>query len=167
MKKKQISQKHVLCKINFGPIHPTFTSKLMTACLKSRFLIQFLRTIEYRGVTILSEYACKGGQVTDLDSLFYPDLRKINFRGIFLIFCQIRFFIRIPYGKFSVFYPFSVMAPKNSISNQNPDKKENLARQKYPEILEIPSKFLIKPLKFWIKKRIQARDLPSFTSASG
>ena len=56
----------------------------------------------YAGVTFLSGNACEGGQVTGLDSLFYPDLRKINFRGIFLIM--------------------------NAISNQNPDKKENLVR---------------------------------------
>ena len=40
------------------------------------------------------------------------------------------------------------MAPKNSISNQNPDKKENLARQKYPEnqTFEIPLKSESKPV---------------------
>ena len=108
--------------MNFDLIHPIFTPELMTACLNQ--IIKF-KEIDNGGggVTILSGNACKGGQVTDLDSLFYPDLRKINFRGIFLIMCQIRFFIRISYRKFSLFYPFSVMAPKISISNQNPDKK--------------------------------------------
>jgi len=101
--------------------------------------------IIYAGVTFLSGNACEGGQVTGLNSLFYPDLRKINFRGIFLIMCQIQFFIRISYGKFSLFYPFSIMAPKNSIPNPNPDKKGNSAREKYLEFLEIQS-------KFWIKK---------------
>ena len=46
--------------------------------------------MNYAGVTFSSGNACKGGQVTGLESLFYPDLRKINFRDIFLIMCEIR-----------------------------------------------------------------------------
>ena len=88
---------------------------------ESRFL--YVVRNNYGGVTVLSGKACERGQVTGLDSLFYPDLRKVDFRGIFLVMCQIRFFIRFSHRKFSFFYPFLVMAPKNSISNPNPDKK--------------------------------------------
>ena len=91
-KKEQISKKLVLGIMNFDLIHPIFTPELMTACLNQ--IIKF-KEIDNGGggVTILSGNACKGGQVTDMDSLSYPDLQKINFRGIFLILCQIRFFI--------------------------------------------------------------------------
>ena len=55
----------------------------------------------------------------------FPDSRKINkkiIREIFLIMCQIRFLSGFhkgfhSYRNFTLFYPFSFMAPKNSISN--------------------------------------------------
>ena len=48
-----------------------------------RFLNSYILTIlsGMGGITFLSGKACERGQVTGLDSLFYPDLRKINFRG--------------------------------------------------------------------------------------
>ena len=57
------------------------------------------------GVTFLSGKAYERLQVTGLDLLFYPDLRRFYFRGIFLLIWQIRFFIRISSRKKSLFYP--------------------------------------------------------------
>ena len=45
--------------------------------------------MNYAGVTFSSGNACEGGQVTSLESLFYPDLQKINFWDIFLIMCEL------------------------------------------------------------------------------
>ena len=143
-----------------------------------RFLFCFIiehvasdHELQIRGVTFLSGNACERLQVTGLDSFFYPDLRRFDFRGIFPPMCQIRFFIRISSRKNSLFYPFSVIAPKNLLRIQirikkqdftwwNPDKKANLAH----EWKNTPK---IKSSQIRIKKRIQACDLKSFTSVSG
>ena len=58
----------------------------------------------YAGVTFLSGNACEGGQVTGLDSLFYPEFRRFDFRGISRPTCQILFFIRIQIAFLSGFW---------------------------------------------------------------
>ena len=46
----------------------------------------------YGGLLFLSGNACERLQVTSLDSLFYPDSRRFDFRGIFPLMCQIKNF---------------------------------------------------------------------------
>ena len=65
--------------------------------------------LRYEGVTFFGN-ACERLQVTGLDLFFLSGFAKIWFSGYF-----------------SLFYPFSVIAPKTS--NSNPDKKANLAHE--------------------------------------
>ena len=107
---------------------PTFecTISLLVDTYKSDPLYIQNQTIR-EGHYFIRKKPAKEGKSRASTCFFYSDLRKINFRGIFPIMshdsCAKLLFIRISYEKFSLFYPFSVMASKSSISNQNPDKK--------------------------------------------
>ena len=113
------------------------------AAIKKVFDLTVPEVFIYRGygrITVISGKACKRGQVTGLDSLFYPHLRKMNFRA-FSNHVSISLF----YSDFKqkIFDRLSIFS--HSLSNQNLDEKENLL----PESRNAPK---IKSTKFRIKK---------------
>jgi len=74
--------------------------KLLFSILKFENQVIYLRYVE---VAVLSGKTYLKRPVTGLDSLFYPDLRKTDFGGIFLNMCEIGFWIRISFWKFPLF----------------------------------------------------------------
>ena len=65
--------------------------------------------------------------ITGLNSFFYPDLRKRDFRGIFALTCLILFLSGNDNVKIR-FY-FSFLVTEKFTSKRNPEKEENLARE--------------------------------------
>ena len=66
----------------------------------------------YGGLLFLSGNACERLQVTSLDSLFYPDSRRFDFRGIFPLMCQIKI---LDFGdKFGPFSHYLIFSDNNN-----------------------------------------------------